>query len=184
MIPTVKLFKKNQDSATIGFFFKNFIAALRKREHEHEHTGRTLEALDERTCIAHISFVINPVANLHRPIKSCKKVDKKVHVFTSQHKIDAVLEYSKLIVTIHSYAKAQSYIKAASAPSYQKDAWRTRICTAAAATTETTSEYYPGLKTNPNWTFTLDGKFYTLKSFVSEDIYLGRLPKSFCDVRR
>ena len=41
-----------------------------------------------------------------------------------------------------------------------------------------------GLKTNNVGAFTLDGKFYRLKAFVREEIYLVKLQKAFWDTRR
>ena len=65
-----------------------------------------------------------------------------------------------------------------------KDTRRAWHCTGAAATTATTPKEVTSPKTNPDGNFTLDAKFYPLKAFVSEEIYLGYLPKSFHDVRR
>ena len=53
-----------------------------------------------------------------------------------------------------------------------------------AATVSYTSEEFSGLKTNNDGTVTMYGKFYLLKAFVPEEIYLGKLPKFFRDVRR
>ena len=89
--------------------------------------------------------------------------------------IYAILEYSKLPVTIQSYAKARSYAKDTGDLSYQKGKSRAWRRTDAANATATTPEQVPVLKTNTNGTFNLDGKFYPLKAFVTEDIYLGRL---------
>ena len=98
--------------------------------------------------------------------------------------IDALLEYSKVPVTIQSYYKAQSYSKATVDPSDQKDTRYARRCTDDDAATAITSEDVPGLNTNPDGTFKLYENLYPLKAFVPEKIYLGRLPKSFRDVRR
>ena len=51
-------------------------------------------------------------------------------------------------------------------------------------TASSTSDEFPGLKTHDCETFTLDGNFYPLKAFVTEEIYLGSLYKSFWDTRR
>ena len=57
-----------------------------------------------------------------------------------------------------------------------------RSRTSAADSTATIPEEVPGLKTNYDETFTVDGKYSPLKEFLPEEIYLGRLPKSFCDL--
>ena len=51
-------------------------------------------------------------------------------------------------------------------------------------TDQSTSEEVPVLKTNDDRALTLDGKFYPIKAFVPEDIYLGRLSKDFGGERR
>ena len=57
-----------------------------------------------------------------------------------------------------------------------------RHCTSdAGAATGTISEDELDLKTNTDANFILDGKFYPLKAFVTEEVYLGRLPKYLCD---
>ena len=98
--------------------------------------------------------------------------------------IDAILEYSKVSVTIQPYSKFQSHTKAMGYPSDQKDNRRNLGRTSAAADTLTTPEYVPGLKTNHDRNFTLDVKSYPLKVLVTEEICLGCLPKLFCDVRQ
>ena len=100
----IKLFDKNLDNTNIGVVFNYFISTLRKCKN----SGRTPEAPDERTYITLIIYIINPVANLLWKIKSCKKVDNQGHGLTPQQNIDAILEYSKVTVTIKSYANAQS----------------------------------------------------------------------------
>ena len=40
------------------------------------------------------------------------------------------------------------------------------------------------MKMNDNGTFTLDGKHHPLKTFLPEEIYLGKLCKVFWDARR
>ena len=84
--------------------------------------------------------------------------------------MDAVLEYSKVNITIQSYVKAQSYAKATGTPSEPKDTKWDRSHAATSATVSSTSEEVPGLKTNDDGTFTLDGRFYWFKVFVLEDI--------------
>ena len=81
--------------------------------------------------------------------------------FTVQQVMDVVFDYAKVTVTIHSYAKASSHAKATGAPSNPKDSRRT------AADTSLTSEEVSGVNTNNDGTFTLDGKVYPLKAFVS-----------------
>ena len=96
--------------------------------------------------------------------------------------MDFVLEHAKVSITIQYHAKSQSYAKAKGSPSYHKGtrrAWRH-----AAATTSTNPEEVPGLKANNDGTFKVYGKFYPLKVFVPEDIYIGKLPKEFWDTRR
>ena len=46
--------------------------------------------------------IINPIADLRQKIKSYEKVENQGHGFTSQHMIDAVIEYSKVPATIQS----------------------------------------------------------------------------------
>ena len=62
------------------------------------------EALDERTCITIINYLINPVADIRWHIKSCERVENKRVGFTSQQVMDAVIEYGKVPVMIQSYA--------------------------------------------------------------------------------
>ena len=97
--------------------------------------------------------------------------------------MDDVLEYARVPVMIQSYTKAQSYAKAMGTPSDKKDNRRDRFRSDAAANSST-SEEVTGLKTNYDGTFTLDGKFYPLKAFVPEEIYLGKIPKVFWDAHR
>ena len=171
----IKFFDKNTYDTTIGVVFNKFIAALR----EYKYAGRAPESIDVRTCLTLITSIIKPVNNLRRNIKICEKVENQGHVFTSHNKIDNVLEYSKVPVTIQSNAKFHSYIKAAAASSYQKDTRSARSRTYATADTATTSEDDPGIKKNPSGTFTLGGKLYPIEAFVPEEIYLGLLPKLF-----
>ena len=92
--------------------------------------------------------------------------------------MDAVLEYAKVPVTIQAYTKVQSYTKATWTLSDPNDTRSTRYCAAVAATSSI-SEEVAGLKTNDDITFTLDGNFYPLNSFVLEEIYFGKLSKVF-----
>ena len=131
-----------------------------------------------------ISSIINPFSSIIKHIKICENVENQGHGFTSQKKIDAVLEYSKVPITIQSYSKAHSYAKYTVAPLDHKDKQCARRPTAAADATATISKDVPGLKTNHCGTFTLDGKSYPRKAFVPEEIYLGRLPKFFRDFRQ
>ena len=85
----MNLFDKNPDGATVGVVFQKFIAALR----EYNNSGRTLEELDEHTCLTLIISIINLVADLLPHLKICDKFESKGHVFTSHQKIDAVLKY-------------------------------------------------------------------------------------------
>ena len=91
--------------------------------------------------------------------------------------MDDVLYYANVPVTIHSYPKATGKI---SDPRDTRHAQR-RITS---ADTVSTSEEVSGLKTNDDRTFTLDGGFYPLKSFVPEEIFPGGIYKVFQDVRR
>ena len=79
-LASIKLFDKNPDDATISIFFNKFVAALREQEYE----SRMTEALYERTFLMLLSSLINPVANLHRNIKSCDRVENKGVGFTAQ----------------------------------------------------------------------------------------------------
>ena len=81
-------------------------------------------------------------------------------------------DYAKVTFTIQSYAKSQYYAKATGTPSDPKD-------TRCVAATSSTSEEIAGLKTNDDGTFTLDRKFYRIKEFVQEEIYLGKLSKIY-----
>ena len=81
--------------------------------------------------------------------------------------MDAVLEYTKVSVITQYYANDQLYAKATGGTLDHKDtsyAWH-RSATAANTSME-----------NIDWTFTLDGKFYLIKVFIQEEIYLGKLP--------
>ena len=100
--------------------------------------------------------------------------------------MDAFLEYAKVPVTIQSYAKYQSYARATPPPppSYQKYTRRAQRCADTADTTSTNLEEVKRLKSNNDGTFTLDGNFYPLKTFVREEIHLGKLLKAFQDMRR
>ena len=91
--------------------------------------------------------------------------------------MDAVLDYAKFPVTVQSYARAQYNSKAMRTPSGLKDTIR-------ATATSSTSEGVSGLNINYDENFTLHGKFYPLKAFVPEEIYLGELPKVFWGSRR
>ena len=54
-------------------------------------------------------------------------MENKGFGFTAQQVMDDVLDYAKVLVTVQSYAKAQSYVKATGKPSYPKDirlSWR------------------------------------------------------------
>ena len=60
-LASIKLFDGNPNDATISIFFNKFIAAL----HDYEYAGRTPEALDKRTYLMLLNYLINPVADLH-----------------------------------------------------------------------------------------------------------------------
>ena len=111
-LSVIKNFDKNPDNAAIGVVFNKFIAAIC----EHKHGGRMSEELYECARLTLISYIINPVANLHRNIKICEKVKNQGHGFTYHQMICALLEYSKGPVTIQYYANDQSHAKAAGAP--------------------------------------------------------------------
>ena len=98
--------------------------------------------------------------------------------------MNSVLKYAKVPVTIQSYAKAQSYAKMTGKPSEPKDTRHSWHHAVVAVTVSYTSYEFPGLNINDDGTFTLYGKFYLLKAFILEDIYLGKLRKFFQDVRR
>ena len=72
----------------ISIVFNKFIAALR----DYEYAGRTPEALDERTFLIILNYLINYVANVCWYIKSCKRVENKGFGFTAQQVMDAVLD--------------------------------------------------------------------------------------------
>ena len=55
---------------------------------------------------------------------------------------------------------------------------------AAAADTSSILEEVSVLKMDDDRNFTLDGKFYPLKAFRPEEIYLGEISKVFWDARR
>ena len=129
------------------------------------------------TCLTIFNDLINHVADLSLHIKNFEGVENKGVSSTAQQVIEAVLDYAKVSVTIQSYSKAQYYAKAMETPSNPKDTRRV-------ADTSSTSEGVSGLKTNDDGTSTLDGNVYPLKAFVPEEIYLGKLPKVFCDVHR
>ena len=97
--------------------------------------------------------------------------------------MDAVLGYAKVTVTIQSYSKARSYDNATGTHYDSKDT-RRAWCRSATAATSSTSEEVSELKTNDNGSFMLDGKFYPLKAFVPEEIYLGKLSRVFWDAFR
>ena len=80
------------------------------------------------------------------------------------------MEYFKALVTIQSYAKAQSYAKDAAAPSDQNNTRHVQRHNYATAATAATSEDDRGLKINHDDTFTLQGKHFPLKSLVPEEI--------------
>ena len=98
--------------------------------------------------------------------------------------MDSVLEYAKIPVTFQSYAKDQSYAKTAGKPSEPKDTRRNQRHSAVADTVSYTTDKLYGLKNNDYGTFTMYGKLYLLKSFYLGEIYLGKLPNFFRDVRR
>ena len=68
-------------------------------------------------------------------------------------------------------------------PSDPKDTRRARR-RAAAADTSSILEEVSVLKMDDDRNFTLDGKFYPLKAFIPEEIYLGEISKVFWDSRR
>ena len=146
-------------------------------------TTSTPEALDERTFITLLNSLIDPLSNLRWHIKICERVENKGVGFISQQVMDAILEYSKIPVTIQSYAKSQSYAKVTGTPSDPKDT-RSARCRAVVSATSSTSDEVASLKTNDDGNFKLDGNFYPLKAFVTEEIYLGKLSKVFRGVRR
>ena len=84
--------------------------------------------------------------------------------------IDAVLDYYKVPVTIHSYTKDQSDAKSTGTPSKPK-------FTGCVVATSSNSEEVAGLNTNDDGNFMLDGKNYPLKAFVPEEIYFGKLSR-------
>ena len=98
--------------------------------------------------------------------------------------MNAVLEYYKATFTIKYYAKDKSYAKEKGTPSEPKYTRCARRRAAMAGTASSTSEEFTGLNTYNDGTFTLDGKFYPLKAFAPEDIYLGKLSKDFWDACR
>ena len=91
--------------------------------------------------------------------------------------IDAVLDYAKVPVMIQSYSKAQSDAKTTVTPSNPKNTRRR-------AANSSTAVEVTGLNTNHDGIFALDGKFYTPKAFIPEEIYLGKISKVFWDARR
>ena len=97
--------------------------------------------------------------------------------------MSAVLDYVKVPVTIQYYVKSQSYAKTTWTPYYPRDTIRAHCSSAAAATSSTLEEVF-GLKTNDDGTFTLDGKFYPLKAFLPEEIYLRKISRVFWDAHR
>ena len=64
-------------------------------------------------------------------------------------------------------------------PSEPKDTRRAWSHAVVDDTISSTSEELYGLKTNDEGTFAMYGKFYSLKAFVLEEIYLGKLPRFF-----
>ena len=98
--------------------------------------------------------------------------------------MDSVLEYAKVPVTIQSYAKAQSYAKTTGKYSEPKDTRRFWSHAAMAATVSCTSEELSGLKLMMTGHSLCFRKFYPLKAFVLEEIYLEKLPEFFRDLRR
>ena len=128
-----------------------------------------------------MNSLIKPVYDIHWHIKICERVEIKGIGFTSQQVIEVVLEYAKEPITTQSYTKAHPYAKEMGAPSDQKDTSYARRRSAPSDNTSTTPKEVPVLKTNNDCKFTLDGKFYLLKPFVLEEIYLGKLPKAFWD---
>ena len=107
-ISAIKSSKKNPYDAIIDAVFNKLISILL----EYKHAGRTLAALDERTCLTIIISIINPVVNIRRKIKRYKNFENQGYGFMSQQVIYAVLEYSKVPITIQTYAKDQSYANA------------------------------------------------------------------------
>ena len=98
--------------------------------------------------------------------------------------MDSVLEYAKIPVTFQSYGKDQSYAKTTGKPSEPRETRRDCRHAAVAATVSSTSEELSGITINDGGTFTMYGNVYLLKEFVLEEIYHGKLPKFFRDVRR
>ena len=174
-LASIKVSDKTPDDTMISIFFNKFITVLC----DYEYAGRTTNALDERKCLTLLNSLIRPSSYLYHHIKRCERVENKGVVFTSQRVMDDVLEYAKVPNTIQSYAKAQSYVKAIGNTSEPEDNMRAWYCAFMAATAQSTSEELPGLKTNDDGEFTLDVKFYLLRVFIPEEIYLGKLPESF-----
>ena len=170
-LSSIKIFDKTRMTPR-SVFFNNFIAALR----DYKYAGRTPEALDECTCLKLLNYIINHMDDIRRHINIFKRVENKGFGFIAQQVMDAVLEYAKVPITIQSYAKAQSYTNVSGTTSETKDTRRVCSRDSAAATSSTSEEVY-GLKTNDDGNFMLDGKFYPLKAFVLEEIYLGKLSK-------
>ena len=159
----------------ISIVFDKFIAALRN----YEYGSRIPEALDKCMCITLLNYLINPYSNLRQNIKICERVDNKGVGLTSQDVMNSVLEYDKVPVKIQSYTKDQSYTNMTRKPSEPKDTRRAWSHDVVEDTISSTSEELYGLKTNDEGTFAMYGKFYSLKAFVLEEIYLGKLPRFF-----
>ena len=72
-VASIKFFDKTPDNATISIVFNKFIASI----HEYKYAGWTPEELIKCTCLMLLNYLMNPVANLHWYIKSCKILEKK-----------------------------------------------------------------------------------------------------------
>ena len=86
-LASIKFFHKNPNDATISIVFNKFIAALL----DWEYAGGTPEALNERTCLMILNYLINNVANIRWHINIFKIVENKGAGFTLQQVMDAVL---------------------------------------------------------------------------------------------
>ena len=95
----IKFSNNPPNESTISIVFNKFIATLR----DYEYTGWTPEVLYELTCLNLLNYLINPVADLLRNIKSYEIMENKGVGFTTQQVMDVVLEYVKVTVTTQSY---------------------------------------------------------------------------------
>ena len=169
-----QILQQNLDEATISILFNNFIAAL----HDYEYVGWMPEALDECTYLTLLHYLIKPVANLRWNINISERVESKGVGFIPQKVMDFILEYFKVPVTIQYYSKAQSYsteMRTPSEPRYNRHNQRHADLV---ATASYISEEVPGLKTNDDSYFLLDGKFTRSRRLCQKTFILG----SYLDV--